>query len=302
MDSAVAPSRFRFSKGPQRVERTFKQLGIACKKGAFWRANEADLPYLFHDFKVAAKLRKKELAEGVVNSLNGHHSSDFANFIESCTFVERAFARRGIGSEKAVKHEMDRILHRRTSVRGKPATVLSEAAKAKLKREEYLKKKARQARVRRLNMSLEKKQAIARRNYAAAKASGKVEADKDNQRARAKKWQRRHRLSCNKKSREYRASHPAKVSLWRKTYKAKCRARGLNVDAYIPGEERGAARTIPGTPAYKRRQKWRNARGKKLRAKARDGIKASTTQRKGTTNAKSTSANGRDPADDAHCK
>jgi hypothetical protein len=77
----------RSIKTGNRTRTILKRLGIPYKVGySFWALNEADLPYLYYDFRKRAREVKAQLHPD-----NGGNTKAFQEFNTACQLVERAF-------------------------------------------------------------------------------------------------------------------------------------------------------------------------------------------------------------------
>lgn len=89
----ILKSRFAVTQRRTHTSVFLRQLGIQFRRGqGFWLRNEADLDFIFEEFKRRSREVKSELHPDA-----GGDATEFKAFGAACGVVERAFAARGIG-------------------------------------------------------------------------------------------------------------------------------------------------------------------------------------------------------------
>lgn len=84
-------------------------------RGSFWLANEGELEYLYHDFKVRARQVKAELHPD-----RGGLTSDFQALSALCEAVQHAFNKRGIGLDPGLAYTRYRAFKASGTPKPKP--------------------------------------------------------------------------------------------------------------------------------------------------------------------------------------
>ena len=281
-------------------------MGISFKGNAnsFWRTNEAELEYIYSDFRKKAR----ELKARYHPDREDGDAEIYRKFVNGCDLVNRQFERRGViklsaaelqerkelaherhrARNRVVSRDRERRIRNGTYIRSKrgsyakhrphsdcPATLappIPSTVKFTPIDRVRLDKKAAQARARR-RKNRKAFRAYRRALYHKQKATGKFNTPEFRaySAARSRHYNQRHKRKIRKLNRLYRHAHPEKVKEWKENYKASLARRGI-ANKPLPEffAEIDVKRNTPGTPEYERRRIWRN----KNRLKHRDRLNA----------------------------